>query len=158
MRKFVLVNIVIIFLFLISICIIEDLIVTKGVKKVNEDCMAIEELVDHMEDLRTMEVVMAVENLEYNWTKNESAMCYLVNHKSIQEIGLEISKLKGITVSVAKGSQEFVIHGNEQEHDYLFLSKNPASCLCSINFEIGRPCGQVYGFSHFLHFLISSSI
>ena len=36
----------------------------------------------------------------------------------------EISKLKGITVSVAKGSQEFVIHGNEQEHDYLFLSKN----------------------------------
>ena len=37
---------------------------------------------------------------------------------------LDISKLKGITVSVAKGSQEFVIHGNEQEHDYLFLSKN----------------------------------
>ena len=36
----------------------------------------------------------------------------------------EISKLKGITVSVAKGSHEFVIHGNEQEHDYLFLSKN----------------------------------
>jgi serine/threonine protein kinase len=36
----------------------------------------------------------------------------------------EISKLKGITVSVAKGSQEFVIHGNQQEHDYLFLSKN----------------------------------
>ena len=36
----------------------------------------------------------------------------------------EIAKLKGITVSVAKGSQEFVIHGNEQEHDYLFLSKN----------------------------------
>ena len=36
----------------------------------------------------------------------------------------DISKLKGITVSVAKGSHEFVIHGNEQEHDYLFLSKN----------------------------------
>ena len=36
----------------------------------------------------------------------------------------DIAKLKGITVSVAKGSQEFVIHGNEQEHDYLFLSKN----------------------------------
>jgi len=95
MRKFVLINVVIIFLFLVVICIAEDLIVTSGVKKVNEDCMAIEELVDHMEDLRTMEVVMAIENLEYNWTKNESAMCYLVNHKSIQEIGLEISKLKG---------------------------------------------------------------
>ena len=95
MRKFVITNIIIIFLFLISICIVEDLVVTNGVKEVNEDCMAIEEIVDHMDDLRTMEVVMAVENLEYNWKRNESAMCYLVNHKSIQEIGLEISKLKG---------------------------------------------------------------
>ena len=95
MRKFVIVNIVIIFVFLIAICIVEDIVVTRGVKEVNEDCMAIEEMVDHIEDLRTMEVVMAVENLEYNWKKNESAMCYLVNHKSIQEIGLEISKLKG---------------------------------------------------------------
>ena len=36
----------------------------------------------------------------------------------------EIAKLKGITVSVSKGSQEFVIHGNEAEHDYLYNSKN----------------------------------
>jgi hypothetical protein len=36
----------------------------------------------------------------------------------------EIAKLKGITVSVAKGSQDFVIHGVEQEHDYLYISKN----------------------------------
>ena len=36
----------------------------------------------------------------------------------------EISKLKGITISVNKNCQEFVLHGNEQEHDYLFLSKN----------------------------------
>ena len=36
----------------------------------------------------------------------------------------DISKLKGITTSIAKGSQEFVIHGNEEEHDYLYSSKN----------------------------------
>ena len=95
MRKFAIVNIIIIFLFLIGICILEDAVVTNGVREVNIDCMAIEELVEHMEDVRTMEVVMAVENLEYSWKKNESMMCYLVNHRSIQEIGVEISKLKG---------------------------------------------------------------
>ena len=95
MRKFVIVNIILIIIFLVAICIVEDLIVTNSVREVNEDCMAIEELIDGREDLRTMDIVMAVENLEYNWMKNESKMCYLVNHKSIQEIGVEISKLKG---------------------------------------------------------------
>ena len=95
MRKSVIISIIAIFIFLIGICIYEDLVVSGGVRKVNEDCMAIEELVEGMDDIKTMEVVMAVENLEYNWQINEGKMCYLVNHKNIQEIGVEISKLKG---------------------------------------------------------------
>lgn len=95
MRKSVIVSVIFIFLFLVGICIFEDVVVTTSVKIVNEDCMKIEEMVEGLEDIRTMEIVMAVENLEYAWTKNEGNMCYLVNHKSIQEIGVEISKLKG---------------------------------------------------------------
>ena len=48
---------------------------------------------------------------------------YNLKSKKLQR-RLDISKLKGITVSVAKSSLEFVIHGNESEHDYLFSSKN----------------------------------
>jgi len=95
MRKSVIISIIFIVLFLIGICIYEDFIVSNGVRQVNEDCMEIEELVEGMDDVKIMSVVMAVENLEYNWLKNESKMCYLVNHKQIQEIGVEISKLKG---------------------------------------------------------------
>ena len=84
MRKSVIFSVLFIFLFLIGICIFEDVVVTSSVKKVNEDCMEIEEMVEGLEDIRTMEIVMALENLEYAWTKNEGAMCYLVNHKSIQ--------------------------------------------------------------------------
>ena len=47
---------------------------------------------------------------------------YNLKGKKVQR-RLDISKLKGITVSIAKGSQEFVIHGNEAEHDYLYSSK-----------------------------------
>ena len=48
---------------------------------------------------------------------------YNLNGKKLQR-RFDISKLKGITTSIAKGSQEFVIHGNEEEHDYLYASKN----------------------------------
>ena len=95
MRKSVIISIVAIVIFLIGICIYEDLTVSYGVRQVNEDCMAIEELIEGMDDVKSMQVVMAVENLEYNWKNNESKMCYLVNHKQIQEIGVEIAKLKG---------------------------------------------------------------
>jgi hypothetical protein len=61
---------------------------------------------------------------------NQSRICIITDNalynlkgKKLQR-RFDISKLKGITTSVAKGSQEFVIHGNEEEHDYLYSSKN----------------------------------
>ena len=62
----------------------------------------------------------------FNQTRNfviTDTAIYNLKDKKLKR-RFEISKLKGITVSVAKGSQEFVIHGNEQEHDYLYLSNN----------------------------------
>jgi len=48
---------------------------------------------------------------------------YNLKGKKLQR-RFDISKLKGITTSVAKGCQEFVLHGNEEEHDYLYMSRN----------------------------------
>lgn len=48
---------------------------------------------------------------------------YNLKGKKLQR-RFDISKLKGITTSIAKGCQEFVIHGNEEEHDYLYSSRN----------------------------------
>ena len=62
----------------------------------------------------------------FNQTRNfiiTDTAIYNLKDKKLKR-RFEISKLKGITVSVAKGCQEFVIHGNEAEHDYLFNSKN----------------------------------
>ena len=58
------------------------------------DCTRIEQFSLEKDDIRDMELALAVDTLEYNWTVNESNLCYLVNHKSIQEVGAEISKLK----------------------------------------------------------------
>ena len=62
----------------------------------------------------------------FNQTRNfviTDTAIYNLKDKKLKR-RFEISKLKGITVSVAKNSNEFVIHGNEQEHDYLYISEN----------------------------------
>ena len=49
---------------------------------------------DNKDSLKSMDIVMAVDNLEYIWLQDESNMCFMVNHKNIQEIGQEIVRLK----------------------------------------------------------------
>ena len=60
-------------------------------------------------------------NQSRNFVLTDNAL-YNLKGKKLQR-RFDISKLKGITTSVAKGCQEFVIHGNEEEHDYLYSSK-----------------------------------
>ncbi len=87
-------NFLLIFLIIITICIVEDVLVNNSLTQTQNDCFLIEQQVEKLDDIQNMEVVMLVENLEYNWTNSESQLCYLVNHKSIQEIGQEIAKMK----------------------------------------------------------------
>ena len=94
MKVFHLINFALIFLLLIGICIAEDLLVSNSLTQVQSYCFKIEQIVDEKENLKNMDVVLAVDNLEYNWTEDEKNMCFLVNHKSIQEIGQEVAKLK----------------------------------------------------------------
>lgn len=88
------INFAIITIFLIAICCIEDDIVSKSLVRMQGECFEIERLVEEKDNIKNMDIVMEVENLEYTWLQDESNMCYLVNHKNIQEIGQEISKLK----------------------------------------------------------------
>ena len=67
--------------------------------------------------------VSRIRGIKYDQSISELNQFINLKSKKLQR-RLDISKLKGITVSVAKSSLEFVIHGNESEHDYLFSSKN----------------------------------
>ena len=70
---------------------------------------------------------------------------YNLKGKKLQR-RFDISKLKGITTSIAKGSQEFVIHGNEEEHDYLYNSKNKYSIIYILEGAYEKLCGNVPDF------------
>ena len=86
--------IVFVFFVLMAICLIEDKLVLSALTKVNNICYDIENAVESNEGIVNGEVASLVDNLEYVWEKNESSLCFMVNHKSIEQLGVEIVRLK----------------------------------------------------------------
>lgn len=87
-------SVILIFLVLIGLCVLEDRMVTNSLSQVNDLCYEIEKTVESEETIVSGEVASLVDNLEYCWTKNETNLCYMVNHKSIEQLGMEIVRLK----------------------------------------------------------------
>ena len=91
---FQLVSILVILAILITICVVEDSLVSSSLSLVDEYCYEIEVAISENDGIKNSDVCTLVDNLEYSWFANEWKLCYVVNHKSIQEIGVEISRLK----------------------------------------------------------------
>lgn len=87
-------NFILIIILLVGICVAEDLVVSNSLKDIQSRCYQLEEIIEVRDDLKNMEIVLAVDNLEYSWLENEESMCFMVNHKNIQEIRQEIAKIK----------------------------------------------------------------
>lgn len=84
----------VVFCLLVSISIIEDRLVVSSLQEVKKYCYEIEKMAQERGGIVNGDVVSLVDNLEYCWKANESKLCFLVNHKSIEQLGLEIVRLK----------------------------------------------------------------
>ena len=91
---FQLVSILILLAVLIVVCVVEDDLVSSSLSLVDDYCYEIEVAIEENDGIKNSDVCTLVDNLEYSWFANEWKLCYVVNHKSIQEIGVEISRLK----------------------------------------------------------------
>lgn len=94
MKVFHYINFLIIFLFLIAICIVEEMLVSSALENVQNYCFEIENFISDKQSLKENQIVLMVDNLEFDWIEDESKLCYLVNHISIKELSYEISHLK----------------------------------------------------------------
>lgn len=83
----------IIVLSLIGICLLEARLVTSSLVKVNEYVYEIETVAKER-GIVDGEVASLVDNLYYCWNKSEVALCLMVNHKSIEQLGVEIVRLQ----------------------------------------------------------------
>lgn len=78
---------------LIAICVVEDRVIVSSLNEVKNYCYEIEEIAEK-NGIVDGEVASLVDNLEYSWTVNEGKMCFMVNHKAIEQLGIEIVRLK----------------------------------------------------------------
>lgn len=99
MKAFHIINFVLIILLLAGICIAEEMVVSNSLKDIQNRSFKIERLIDDYESLKNTEIVLAIDNLEDKWREEESNLCFMVNHKNIQEIGQEIAKIKEYVAS-----------------------------------------------------------
>ena len=92
MRKAI--NISIIVLFLIAICTVEQILAQtylNGVQNRIED-ISYEYLASA--EINTTKLISKTNELESYWTEKESVLCNFVNHKDIEDIGIEINKMQ----------------------------------------------------------------
>lgn len=86
-------SILIIVVALFVLCFVEDKIVTSALSVVNNYVYEIENAAKE-NGIVNGEVASLVDNLDYAWNMKESELCLMVNHKSIEQLGVEIVRLK----------------------------------------------------------------
>ncbi len=88
------IHISIIILFLIGICITEQILYQKYFEETTKRVEELRLVAETSTDVNTEEIISRTNDLEDYWTKKESVLCTFINHKEIEDIGVEISKLK----------------------------------------------------------------
>lgn len=111
---------------LVLVCVLEDNLVSSALYDVRNYCYQIEASVEENGGILNNDVARLVDNMEDNWFKHEWNLCYMVNHKSIQEIGVEISKIKTYMEENDKkefmASLELIKLYEEQYHHFMGAS------------------------------------
>ena len=79
---------------LVGFCFLEDKMVSESLNLVNDFCYQIEVAAVENGGIVNGEVASLVDNMEYQWKTHEETLCFLVNHKSIEPLGVEIVRLK----------------------------------------------------------------
>ena len=107
-------------------CVLEDNLVSSALEDVRSYCYQIETSVEENDGILNNDVAHLLENMEDRWFKYEYNLCYMVNHKSIQEIGVEISKMKTYMEEGDKkefmASLELIKLYEEQYHHFMGAS------------------------------------
>lgn len=88
------IHISIIILFLVAICLTEQLLYQKYFDETTKKVENLRVIAETSTDINTQEIIDLTNDLEDYWTKKESVLCTFINHKDIEDIGVEISKLK----------------------------------------------------------------
>jgi hypothetical protein len=89
-----LIHITIIVLFIIGICLTEQLLSDKYFNEVRERTANLSALLSVSQNLNENDIPYYTDELFTYWSQKESVLCTFVNHKEIDDIGVELNKMK----------------------------------------------------------------
>lgn len=88
------IHIIIIIAFLIAICTIEQIMAQAYLKEAKKQVENLISISSQSFNEKTDELMFYTNELEKYWTEKENILCTFVNHREIEDIGIEISKLQ----------------------------------------------------------------
>ncbi len=91
------INISIIILLLVGICVVEQVLADKYLADVESRIDKIYETFLTLDDINDTLLISQTNELESYWTSKENVLCNFVNHKDIEDIGVEINKMQTAT-------------------------------------------------------------
>lgn len=81
-------------LVLIGVAVWEQITVTNYLEDIKEKTLAIINVTAGLEDINTTEIIDMVNDLEITWKHHEEILCIIANHKDMQDLCIEIEKLR----------------------------------------------------------------
>lgn len=79
---------------LIFVCVWEQLMITNYLSNMQTKITNVISIVEDENDINTTQIYGLVEDLENTWDGYQTALCYLVNLKDVEDIGIELTKMK----------------------------------------------------------------
>lgn len=90
--------VVVISLLLLAICVAEQIMVKTYLGVMENKVESLVKFVSDKTDISTSEVYDLVVDMEDTWKSYETPLCFLVNLKDIEDLGIELTKMKVFVV------------------------------------------------------------
>ncbi|MBR2432984.1 MAG: DUF4363 family protein, partial [Clostridia bacterium] len=81
-------------LVLLAVCVTEQIMINKFLGTMENKVASLIEFVGDREDINTNEIYEKVVDMEDTWNGYEGALCFFVNLKDIEDLGIELTKMK----------------------------------------------------------------
>lgn len=86
-------HISIIILIVLGICITEQILAQGYFNEINKKVKNLEIVLSSVQELNN-DIAYYTDDLKTYWTKKENVLCTFVNHKDINDVGIEIEKMQ----------------------------------------------------------------
>ena len=88
------INVIIILFIIVTLCVVEQVLAQQYLRDLNTKTSYIQSILPTAENLNSNEIPYYTDELHTYWDAKKNILSTFVNHKDIEDIGIEINKMK----------------------------------------------------------------